>query len=101
MKLNKLVEAKKIMTGVSGKFKPIKRDKSTYMMFVTNDNKKYVLKKSLKNYLRFAKWSGKKATVDLRKEGSVKINDVRYPLVKIRTVVTVEGEPNAKKETIF
>jgi len=91
MNFKELVEAKKTITGISGIFKVMeKEDGSKAMAFESDSGKKYILKTSLANFVRFQKWADKKTTIDFQESGSIIINKIRYPTILIRADVRVE-----------
>lgn len=91
MNFKKLVESKKTITGISGTFKTMEKDdNSKVMIFQANNGKKYILKTSLSNFVRFQKWNNKEATIDFREVGSIIINKIRYSTILIRANVKVE-----------
>jgi len=90
-----------IIRAAKVQFSPIDTKLGKAMSF-TSDGKKYIIAASLlKDYNRFKKWDGKKATADfLPLKKKVKTDDGDLPLVKIRTDVEVENEKeNNNKET--
>lgn len=92
MRFKDISESRRITTGVSGKFKTIEKDDGSKAMLFQAGDKKYILKTSLKNFVRFQKWEGKESIADIQKIGSIVINKVRYPLIKIRTDIKIEEE---------
>jgi len=91
MNFKKLVESKKVIAGISGKFKTMeKEDGSKVMTFEATNGKKYVLKTSLSNFVRFQKWNNKESTIDFQKVGGATINKIYYPTILIRADIKVE-----------
>lgn len=98
-----LLEAKKVIEDVSGKFTKIMlKNGNDVLAFHGKDKKVYVVKASVKNLDKFKDWPGRKAIIDIQKTGDkVRLaTGKKVPTIRLRVEMKVDDteEDGDKKE---
>lgn len=82
----------KIRTGIDVEFFSAQGNSGKVLM-VVSDDKRYILQDSIKNFQRFRKWEGEKASADIRKTGKFFKTEYGFlPTIDIRTTVKVDDD---------
>lgn len=77
----------------------VNKGNGSKIIIVKDKNKKYVLYKSLENFVRFKDWIGKKATVDLLLQPNEKVKTVHNGvLITTRLRTEYKDEEDSSKE---
>jgi len=101
MTLNELI--KSTITGQLVDFSK-GHSKTGFVIIVTSqqDNKKYIIEKSIKDFSRFEDWIDKEARADIRQTGKYyKIEEGKFPLIQIRVKVEDQNQDMKNKEIVF
>lgn len=106
MRVKVLLE--KIITGNKVKFFTTKITQQPYldkkvMAFKTDSGKMFIIKHSLKNYVRFKDWEGKEAIADVEPVPVIKLKteDGVMELCKINTEVVITREKTDNKTSEY
>ena len=99
-----LLEAKKIVEDVPGRFaKVMLKNGNNVMAFYGDDEKIYVIKASIRGLDKFKNWSGRAAMVDIQKTGSkVRLaTGKRVPIIRLRVEMkTDDNEDDGDKKEL-
>jgi hypothetical protein len=99
--LQYLLEVKKVQEKIAGTFYSVALPHNRRAMsFVSNDNKRYIVAESLKNYKRFEKWDNEQATIDLQKTGKrVRLADnTKASLINLRVNISFNNKQPSEEE---